>query len=487
MGNSSSSQKSQTQAQTEFNNFYNIIDYIATYYILTMDFKSLSRLSEKEYCNKLVILTSDIIKRYFNDMEITFLSQRIKNGVEINEMNKDNIIFFNKDDIDNLDVSNDLQKNIRKKRVCIGIAKFYVKIAHIFAAIVTTINPTYKYKDLNGETKFAGLLEKDTIPKNVDKKLYKLNICDNRIKTLKNSIVNDEIDTSKNIVKPKICEINLDKNGDPKNLADEPGINELLELYLDDNYDYSNGTFTGMSETTKSQFMRDLKTFYTAFTGNEVMPPEITKFSDIKLKTYNKTKQCSSPLKGEYMINKNEKLFVDYAKNIQKMIDNAANNQSKLLAVINELFTGINDPFTHKTKIRVNPKLTEKSLQKAIENTRKYIIDLYVNCELDFVEGIKIYEAIVEQKIIDTTTKQIDVLVKEKNKIIDEAKEMQNSIKLNDKEKEKEKENYLLNSLPEQNNNFDRANLINPDTPDFNKPAIYLNTNANINYNNSVK
>jgi len=96
MGNSSSSQKSQTppQSQTEFNNFYNIIDYIATYYILTMDFKSLSKLSEKEYCNKLVILTSDIIKRYFNDMEITFLSQRIKNGVEINEMNKDNIIFF---------------------------------------------------------------------------------------------------------------------------------------------------------------------------------------------------------------------------------------------------------------------------------------------------------------------------------------------------------------------------------------------------------
>ena len=358
-------------------------------------------------------------------------------------------------------MSNDLQKNIRKKRVCIGIAKFYVKIAHIFAAIVTTINPTYKYKDLNGETKFTGLLEKDTIPKNVDKKLYKLNICDNRIRTLQNSIVND---ISNNIVKPKMCEINLDKNGDPKNLADEPGINELMELYLDDNYDYSNGTFKGMSETTKTQFMRDLKTFYTAFTGNQVMPPEITKFSDIKLKTYNKKKQCNPPLKGEYVISKNEKLFVDYAKNIQKMIDNAANNQSKLLKIINELFTGINDPFTNKTKIRVNPKLTESLLQKAVENTRKYIIDLYINCELDFVEGIKIYEAIVEQKIIDTTTMQIDVLVKEKNKIIDQAKEMQNSIKL--------KENNSLNFLPEQNNNFNEVKLISPNSIDFNKPVI---------------
>ena len=30
----------------------------------------------------------------------------------------------------------------------------------------------------------------------------------------------------------------------------------------------------------KSQFQKDLKTFYTAFTGNSEMPPEITKFSD---------------------------------------------------------------------------------------------------------------------------------------------------------------------------------------------------------------
>ena len=40
-----------------------ILDYIATYYILTMDFKSLRKLYDKEYCDKLVILTSDIIQR----------------------------------------------------------------------------------------------------------------------------------------------------------------------------------------------------------------------------------------------------------------------------------------------------------------------------------------------------------------------------------------------------------------------------------------
>ena len=95
MGNTTSTNSNKTDQDNkkEFGNFYDIIDYIATYYILTMDFKSLSKLSEKVYCDKLVILTSDIIKRYFNDMEITYMAQRIKNGIEVNELDKDNIIF----------------------------------------------------------------------------------------------------------------------------------------------------------------------------------------------------------------------------------------------------------------------------------------------------------------------------------------------------------------------------------------------------------
>ena len=115
-----------------------------------MDFQSLSKLSEHEYCDNLVVLTSDIIKKYFNDMDITYLAQRVANGVEINELTKENVSFINQNKLHELDISNDKQKMIKKKRVCIGIAKFYVKIAHIFAAIVMTINPVYMYKDPDG-------------------------------------------------------------------------------------------------------------------------------------------------------------------------------------------------------------------------------------------------------------------------------------------------------------------------------------------------
>jgi hypothetical protein len=423
MGNTTSS-NSNKSAEKEFKNFYDVIDYIATYYILTMDFKSLSKLSEKAYCDKLVILTSDIIQRYFNDMEITYLAQRIKDGAEVNNLSKEKVIFINKDNLESLDISNDAQKSIKKKRVCIGIAKFYVKIAHIFAAIVMTINPVYTYKDATGQTVKTGLLEKDKIPKNVNRKMYKLNICDNRIRSLKKGETVDEA-TGNVTIQPNVCDMNITKTGLEKTLSDEPGITELMKLYLDDNYDYSNGSFMGMSDSTKTQFMKDLKLFYTAFTGNETMPSEITKFSDIKLKNYNKKNGCqgANPIfKNKYTLNKKDKLFIDYAENTKKMIQTAADNQSKLLSIINELFTFIIDPYSGKKVIRINPKLNDELLQKSVEKTRKLIVELYVKCETDYVNGVKLYEAIVESKILETTQKQIETLKTEASKIIQETK-----------------------------------------------------------------
>jgi hypothetical protein len=420
MGNTTSTKE---KPEKKFDNLYEIIDYIATYYIITMDFQSLRKLSEKAYCDKLVILTSDIIDRYFNDTEVTFLAQRIKDGAEVNELKTEKIKFIDKDNLEKLDVSNDEQKTIRKKRVCIGIAKFYVKIAHIFAAIVMTINPIYTYKDATGQTVKTTLLDKDKIPKGVDRKLFKLNICDNRIRALKKGEFIDDA-TGDVTLQPKICDMNLSKNGVDKTLADEPGIPELMRLYLDDKYDYSNGTFTGMSEQTEKQFQKDLKLFYTTFTGNDNMPDYIKKFSDIKLRNYSQKPSCSSILKNKYTINKKDELFVKYANNIKEMIQSAADNQYKLLSVINELFTYVNDPHTGKRVIRVNPKLTDETLQQAVVKTRKFIVNLYVKCEDDYVKGVELFEAIVESKILETTQNQIENLKKEASKIISETKEV---------------------------------------------------------------
>jgi hypothetical protein len=406
-----------------------------------MDFKSLTKLSEKEYCDDLVVLTSDIVQRYFNDIEITYLAQRIKDGLQVNELKKENVNFLTKQQLESLDIQKDEQKTVKKKRVCIGIAKFYIKIAHVFAAIVTTINPVYMYKDYYGNMISTGLLNKDKIPKNVPRKIYKMNICDERIHSLmdkkdinkentnsdtnsnSNSNTNSDInkENAKAYINPKLCTMNVKKDGTTKNLSEEPGIMELMQLYLDDNYDYSNGTFTGMSDETKRQFQKDLKTFYTAFTGNENMPPEITKFSDIKLRDYQARKGCYGPdpiLRKKYQVDKTNELFIQYANNIKNMIQSATKKQKELLTIINDLFSFVVEPYSGKKKIRVNPKLTEATLQKIVELSRTIIMELYIKCETDYVNGIKMYEAIVESKILETTKNQIQSLQKESEKTI---------------------------------------------------------------------
>jgi len=426
-----------------------IMDYIATYYILTMDFKSLRKLYDKEYCDKLVILTSDIIERYFTDLEITYLAQRIKGrsknksksknkgksknininneagvgegeegvgegeeggeeegvGEEANKLETDKIIFFEKEDLNRFDIQN----SIKKKRICLEIAKFYVKIAHIFASIVTTINPIYVYKDTEGKTVRASLYEKGKIPANTPRDIYKMNICENRINSLKHKNTLDPDDNGDIYVGPNVCTSNIGEDGKEKYLSDEPGIPELAELYNDDNYDFKTGIFTGMTEKTAIVFREDLKLFYNIFTGNPDLPTEITKFSDIKLREYQKTDMC----KGESPIFKKQvkgpitnNLFKEYAWNLKKMIISANKNQQILLTIINELFVYTFDPQTKKKQIRVSPALSVSRLQKIVIETRNLIIKLYLTCEADYITGINIYNAIVSQKMLETNQNQ---------------------------------------------------------------------------------
>ena len=450
MGNqSSTSNKPQNSDDLKPKSISQILDYIATYYILTMDFKSLRKLYDKEYCDKLVILSSDIIQRYFTEMEITYLAQRIKNGVEVNELDKDKVIFFDREDRSKLDIQN----SIKKKRICLGIAKFYIKIAHIFAAIVTTINPVYVYNDAEGNTVRASLYEKGKIPVNTPRDIYKLNICDNHINSLqnKNSL---EPDANGDIsVGPKVCSINIGDNGKEKDLEDEPGIPELMELYYDDNYDYKTGKFTGMSEKTQKIFQEDLKIFYNVFTGNSGLPPGITKFSDIKLRDYHKMPKCqgSEPLfERKYKGPLTNKLFKTYAENLTKMIQTANKNQEALLAIINQIFVYTIDPQSNKKQIRVNPSLTEEKLQEIVLETRSLIIKLYLTCEIDYVNGLKMYEAIVDQKILETAQSQIQNLEKMSDQLIidknipvpAEVQEIKKNVeeKINEKKEEIEKQ-----------------------------------------------
>ena len=401
-----------------------IIDYVAGNYILTANFEDLKNLSgnnpnSKQYCDNLVLLTANVVHDYLNVHEVNYLAQRLEKGEVKNYMTQDGVVILDKKKIE--DGVYDVQNATQKKRLCYGLAKFYVKISQIFAGIVTTINPVFTYIDENGIKHEKTLMKKNEIPEQFltgDKGPVKtrVNLCNNRL----NSLINNksfEPDENGNItIKPNLCMANIDKStNNVKGLGDEPGIPELEFLYYD-KFDSNTGKYTGMTEEMKKKYLEDVEAFFKAFTDNEEFPEDgsIRKMSDIKLRDLRNIKGCrregGNIYQREYTGPLKHKLFKQYVDQTNQMMDNMKKNQDKLLSIIDDLFVFTINPQTKKKEIRVNPMLTEKTLPTVEKDARDLIKNLYIQCESDFMKGLEIFEAIVEKQIHDTTIQQKESL-----------------------------------------------------------------------------
>ena len=173
MGNTASSPNSSIQT----NNISNLpaeIDEIAMHYMLTQNTIDLIRLTDKEYYDNLIVLTSNIFEKRLNNLELGFLKNRITgNSEQIQEI---------------IPSSNKL-----KDKILISISKFYIKIIMIYSAIASTIDPQYSYQDKEGMNKVFYLKdfeEYKNIPKDVKPLLVQLtnpmSLCRKRLGILKN-------------------------------------------------------------------------------------------------------------------------------------------------------------------------------------------------------------------------------------------------------------------------------------------------------------
>ena len=84
---------------------------------------------------------------------------------------------------------------------------------------------------------------------------------------------------------------------------------------------------------------------------------------------------------------------------------------------------------------------------------------------MDYVNGIKIYEAIVESKILETTQKQIQNLEKQANQLISETTKVVSLAPKIDTPQNFVVQNDVLQPLvsnPVNNNNNNNNNIIQP-------------------------
>jgi len=319
--------------------------------------------------------------------------------------------------------------NIKKK--CNEIAKFYVLFAHLFSCIVSTINPSFEIGASSSSDK---------------KSADSLDFCSSRLNLLINGelIENSEGDVT---IKPNICKTNVSDSGSALRLVDLPGIKALLKLFKNGGDDSA----------------EDVKYLYKAFTGKDA--PNDVNIEQIPLQVYSKDVECSGSgssssssssgtrsesqyrggafndyqddsyrypdrderdirnlnvdvRRGIYLTGvignpTKEKLFSDYINNIKFMIQKSEKNRSLLLEILSEMFTYTYDSDGEISGVIINPSLTYKELQSLVRRTRKIIIKLYTECEEDYNEGLDIFFALIQEKILSKLTLQDDTLRRE--------------------------------------------------------------------------
>jgi hypothetical protein len=376
------------------------LDDIASDYILEADYKTLKKMKDKEYCDKVTIVTKEILEKQFSHLDIEYLAKRTNNGWAWETLFKSTT--QNPDDNTIKYSTNESVGYIRKinnpnkAEMCLSISKFYVKIGHIFSAIVGTIKPKYTFS--NGE-KYSILTPKKELPQG--EKPFQLSengFCYKRIESLK-------FGTDKNTssINPQFCNANRKYSS----ANDIPGVPEFEMLYYDSTDE--RGT-PMMSDKSLSIYRKDLTTFYKRFTDEEVLPNEIHKFSDIQLKQYNSSERClnnkyNQPIQPIGNSRENS-LFEDYALNLREMIQVTGDLQQNLVEILNKIFTKKKEG--EKTKITINPNLTVSNIDKLIVETRNKLLELYLRCEEYFENGVNIYKAIVNDRIINNTFEELN-------------------------------------------------------------------------------
>ena len=121
---------------------------------------------------------------------------------------------------------------------------------------------------------------------------------------------------------------------------------------------------------------------------------------------------------------KYDPLLINYANNLKQMISSATEKQQQLLNIINAIFIFMENKDSNKKTIRINPNLTHAKLQKLIDYTRSFIVELYLKCETDFTKGIQLYEAIVESRMFQSSQRQINSLQKTAETLIQNQNQM---------------------------------------------------------------
>lgn len=425
------------------------VDQIAAKYIARSS-SDFYRFKDPKYCDDLVILTSKALNTQLNSFELAEMDESQKSG-------RESVWVTTQSRARDLG----LRRSADKTKLCQRIARFYVQIAHVFAAIQAAVKPITEHADTRHGHRYH---ESTPDPKRA--------ACARRLAALA-PVEHEGIMT---LEPDKICRINRPRgrveDGQPTtvSMADElaPGFAKLEALY-EDKWDEEKGKFSGRSESMKAKYEADVVAFFKAFTGADPALDEngkslIKHFGSIQLTPYQDDPKCfkmdkvkgldcgkhvgaksacmaekgcdwrpggpGDPGKcvlgdaGLYRVGpirapkKGLKVFEAYGNHYKQMMSDAKKNKESLNKILDQIFTSYADTeLTHKDRITLRPDLTRDKLAKIIEETRGILTNLYISCEKDFKRGVELLDKIVEYRRDELQTARAEELARLEHRI----------------------------------------------------------------------
>ena len=276
-------------------------------------------------------------------------------------------------------------------------------------------------------------------------------------------------------INPTVC-------GNKHNLQDEVGIPELERLYYD-LFNFKFGTFNSMSQSAEIDYNNDLLEFYNVFTGSSLsnvselknQNPPITKFSDIQVDYENILKNTCAKYDNKKNISGRSRDFREYAVRLQLMIKNTKVNQDKLLDILNQLFYVKRN--NYPIEITVNKNLNNQSLDKLLVETRLLIKNMYIQCDKDYRNVLRIFQIIVDKLELTTLTRQEDQM----NNLSETSIKTQENTESEQQEDDKEPE-LLENTESEQQEDDKEPELLenteSEQQEDDKEPELLENTES---------
>ena len=402
-----------------------LLHEIASKYILSQNSKDLIKLANPEKCKKLVIMTSNAINKYFTPKYISYMDSKLKG------MREEKLLFFNKDEsvLNRFDA-----KGSSKDKKCIGIAKFYVKIAHLFSAISLTINPIYKWKSpTSGDEKTASLLNIEKhpdYPDLIDNQEVSVVLSDNFCTKRHSKLIKIQKDLKKNNSKfidlspmCKTREKEINQTG-IKTLAEETGFSSLEKLYFD-KYNYEKGVFYKDKDSpANKKYLEHLKLLYNTFKKSTDIPYEEwnkennKRFVDVLIEYQHTSEKCIGEKKvfrNQYALKDSDLLFSNYITFVKEMIDRSDSARKQIVALLYKVFK-LSVTGDH-TEIVIDPGLNSKKLDEIVKEAREKIFNLYVQCEKDYKEALARFDAIIKDGEVINTLKKLQTLDEEEDKL----------------------------------------------------------------------